>query len=327
MRAIVDTLQLATGPGPQLWTGHAVDSSNVVVYAGVGESGGECVGLFRGGAPAAFGSLGVAPRLGTPLYGLYSGLESIGGTMPNFAEIASQPEAVEAWLAQNEATAAVIIPAEPQDFPMELPALLKVQVALHEGFHVEVQGPRWMGHPSQWPEWEGQPDRAALRSCYSGSTELEAHFAAEREALFGLVQSLIDEDLAQACVAGRDFVERHRTRMEAVTGTRIAMSDDSPGTCGEAEAMMELEEGVADYVSWVRLYELGLASRAQLERRYQAQQRDVFYLTGAMKMHALAVLEGSPSDVSRTIVDADDVGSGSLQSLLEGALLRACPAG
>ena len=54
---------------------------------------------------------------------------------------------------------------------------------------------------------------------------------------------------------------------------------------------MELEEGTADYASWAQLFDLGQASRNDLLQRYRAQQNDVFYLTGAMQLHALSLID------------------------------------
>ena len=325
--AVLDTLRLATEPGPSHWVRYDASSSNVVVHAGSGRDSGACVALVRGGATIAFGVLEEAPRFGTPLYGMFSALDAVGGTMPGFANVASQPTAIEDWLRGQGLNSAVLIPVEPDDFPIELPSLLKVQIALHEAFHLDVQGPRWMGHESRWPAWQGPPDRSAVRSCFSGSTEVETAFQAERDALFDLIRTLLDGDVPAACAASRGFSDERASRMRLVSDTRIPMPDGSLGSCADAEAMMELAEGVADYVSWVRLYDVGLASREQLERRYQAQQRDVFYLTGAMKMHALSLLTGDPTTASLGVVNAETVESGSVQALLDAALGRACRAG
>jgi hypothetical protein len=244
--------------------------------------------------------------------------------MPEFGEIASQPDPVAELLAAHGAGSAVVLPVEPSDFPLELPALLKVQVALHEGFHVGVQAPRWMGHTSDWPEWEAQPDRAGVRSCYTHHEKVESLFEDERADLLGVVSALLDGDRSLACSAGAEFLSAYDARIAAVSEVRVTMADGDPGSCQDAEAMMELEEGVADFVSWVHLYQTGLATRAQLERRYQARQGDVFYLTGAMKMHATSLLRGDPLAVSREIIDSRSVAEGSLQAKLEGALTEAC---
>lgn len=50
---------------------------------------------------------------------------------------------------------------------------------------------------------------------------------------------------------------------------------------------MELQEGTADYASWTLLYDLGQTSRERLIQKYQAVRNDVFYLTGAMQLHAV----------------------------------------
>ncbi len=325
-QAVVDTIRLATRRGPDLWPGYRPDQVHIAIHAGENPQGESCVGLFQGGEAISYAALREPPGLGNPLYGLYVSYDAAGGPMPSFGRIASQPEAVSSWMASNGARAVVVIPVEPEDFPMELPALLKAQVALHESFHVNVQAPHWMGLPSDWPTWEAPPDRASTRQCYDRDDEIQTVFGEERTALTGLVVGLLDGALPEACDAGREFLEASSSRAAALSAVRIEMGDGTAGSCRDAEAMMEMEEGLADYASWVHLYEIGLATRAQLERRYRAQQRDVFYLTGAMKMHAASLLRGDPIPEARTIIESTSVQDGSPQARVEAALASACVA-
>jgi hypothetical protein len=107
---------------------------------------------------------------------------------------------------------------------------------------------------------------------------------------------------------------------------RVARADGTPGTCAEAEAIMELEEGIADWASWTVLYDLGLASRESLIRRYRAIQDDAFYLTGAMQLHAVQLMQpDSIADVMVRIAASSGPDIGSPTALLTRALASFCP--
>ena len=81
---------------------------------------------------------------------------------------------------------------------------------------------------------------------------------------------------------------------------------------------MELEEGLADYGSWTMLYNLGISSREELIQRYGAIQNDPFYLTGAMLMHAIALMyPGDTMDVINEINQSNTVQEGALITLFE----------
>ena len=88
---------------------------------------------------------------------------------------------------------------------------------------------------------------------------------------------------------------------------------------------MELEEGTADYASWTVLYELGRASRARLMSRYRARQNDVFYLTGAMQLHAVALMDpDGMADVARRIGASGSPEEGSIAAMFERTLGAYC---
>ena len=80
---------------------------------------------------------------------------------------------------------------------------------------------------------------------------------------------------------------------------------------------MELEEGTADYASWTILYDLGQTSREALVRRYQAQQNDAFYLTGAMQLHAVQLMAPDRmAEVAREVAESPGPEDGSLTPVL-----------
>lgn len=326
-RALLDTLAIATTPVGPFWGDWEPGESHVVLYAGPATDSTECYARLQGGAVRSYAALPEPPVLRTPLYGYHIATERRGGIGPDLTASAAQPPAVSDWLGTDGVRSAVVMPVEPEDFPMSLPALLKAQLAVHEAFHVDVQGPTWMGHTSDWPTWDAQPDRVQTVACYSGSAEVDAAFELERTALFGVVEALLDGAPAVACERGDEFLSARAARLALVADRTVELADGAQGTCAAAETLLELEEGVADYASWVPLFERGLATRAQLERRYQAIQQEVTYLTGAMKMHAAALLTGDPLGESRAVAQSNGPSEGGPQARLERALEAVCSAG
>lgn len=88
---------------------------------------------------------------------------------------------------------------------------------------------------------------------------------------------------------------------------------------------MELEEGVADFASWVQLYHRGVASRDRLMQRYRATQKELYYLTGAMQAHALYLLDPDGwLALSAEIAASPTPDEGSLTTQLRRELEAAC---
>lgn len=317
---LVDGLEAVTGTRRAVWGAYDLGDAWYVVYAG-NPSGGACLAAVRAGRVVAYGETADAPRLPTPLYGFYLPADAEGAA-PSRNE---QPASVTSWLESVGVGRATIVPVAIEDFPLELSTLLKVQVALHEAFHVQVQSPQWSGSAEGWPEWDRQPDRAGLQACYTRTEAVASRVEEEREALARTVEALLDDDAAAACRAGADFLARRAARYDALRDVRVARHDSTPGTCREGEAIMELEEGAADYASWTVLYELGRASRARLMSRYRARQDDVFYLTGAMQLHAVALMDpDGMADVARRIGASGSPEEGSLTAMFERTLGAYC---
>jgi hypothetical protein len=238
---------------------------------------------------------------------------------------ARQPESIRTWLEQAGIRSAVVLPIEVPNFPIELTTLRKSQLAIHEAFHVEVQAPRWYASTGAWPAWDQQPDRPGVQACYTSSSEVEAALAREREDLVALVTGLLDSDSVRACSAGASFLSQRAARYGMLHDVHVARYDGTAGSCREAEAIMELEEGTADYASWVPLFELGQATRDQLLRRYRAIQQDAFYLTGNMQLHAVRLMyPDSIAAVANRIATSDGPDEGSLTTVLRRALGAYC---
>lgn len=321
----VGLLTRATETELRAWEGYDLGDAAYVLHAGTSEAGRACLGVWRGGEAVAFGALSDPPALSTPLYGYHLPDEGGAAARERFTAAGRQPGSVRAWLEEAGVDRATIMPVTFEDFPMELPTLVKVQVALHEGFHVQVQSPHWSGAADNWPAWDRQPDREGLRACYGATDEVAAAFAEERERLAVAVEALLDGEDAAACEAGRAFLARRADRHRMLADVRVARHDGTPGSCREAEAIMELEEGTADYASWTRLHELGHATRGQLLRRYRAQQQDAYYLTGAMQLHAVELMQPDRmSDVTHRIATSAAPDSGSVTAAFEASLAAHC---
>lgn len=321
----VDLLRRATVPTSPVWIDYDGAETPFVLIAGETESGETCVGAWRGGEALAFAAVTESPKLLTPLYGYHFPYPGNGGPFDGLVAVSTQPDGVRAWLQEVGVETAIVMPVEIEGLPFEVSALQKVQIALHEGFHVDVQARRWLDSSSDWPAWDLQPDRASLERCYVGDPEVEATLVAERQALDLLIGALLDGDSAAACQAGEAFLERRSTRYRNLSDVGVSRHDGTITDCAEAEAIMELEEGTADYVSWPRLYDLGLASRDQLMGRYGANQNDVFYLTGAMQLHAVSLMQdGEMSETARRIADSESFEVGSPTAVFEAALEAYC---
>lgn len=320
----VEVLVAATDAPDPVWPGYDLQDASYILHAGDTESGDACLGLWRGGRALGYARLPVTPRLGTLLYGylLPDAARRSAGT--GFPE-GRQPEELRTWAESLDVERATILPVEVEDFPIELPPLVRAQLALHEGFHVEVQSPHWSGAAANWPTWDRQPERARVQACYTATPEVEAAFAAERESLARMVEALLDGRRSDACRAGAAFLEQRAARYALLDTVVVPGSDGSPGTCATAEAVMELEEGTADYASWTRLFQLGQADRDQLLRRYRAVQRDAFYLTGAMQLHAIELMEPEEmGPVTERIAGSTTADSGAIQVVFEETFGRWC---
>lgn len=322
---LIDQLVQATGADRMVWTDYDVGDAAYVLYTTPPDSSGACLGFWKDGRAVSFARTDAEPTLLTPLYGYYFHTNWYGGPDAAMLERAAQPPSVRTWLESSGVQSAIVLPVTVPDFPMELPALVKVQLGMHEAFHVDVQAPRWYASTGNWPVWDRQPDRAGLQACYTVNDEVVAAFEAEREHLVSLIERLLDGDTTKACEACRAFRIQRMARYEMLADVRVLREDSTATSCAVAEAIMELEEGTADYASWTVLYDVGLASRDALIRRYRAIQDDAFYLTGAMQLHAVQLMQpDSMADVMVRIAESLGPDQGSPTAVLTRALDSFC---
>lgn len=321
----LDLLLRATGTDHPVWGSYSLGDGVYVIHPGPAADGGACLGVFQAGETLAYHTAPEEPALLTPLYGYYFASDWHGGSDAGIVERSTQPPSIKSWLEGLGIESAVVMPVSVPDFPMQIPAIVKTQLAIHEAFHVVVQGPTWWAGEGEWPEWDVQPDRAGTQACFTSTPEVAEALGEERAGLVDFVSALIGNDTTLACQAGTDFLALRDARYALLDGVEVAQADGTPGTCEDAEILLELEEGTADYASWTALHDLGLVTDEQLIRRYQAIQNDVFYLTGAMQLHAVAAMSGdSMIQVTRGINTSAGPETGSMTSVLRRALDAFC---
>ena len=281
-------------------------------------------------------ALAAAPRLSTPMYGFHmAGTAVTGATVASKAAGSqwTQPAALAVQLERMGVRRAVLVPLRPEiKLPFELRPLQIFNIAVHEAVHLHVQAPAWTGEPGEyaWPSWsERQPDRADLAArCYGAAG---AGVEAERRQLADAAMAALTGGGRDAVCAGvRAFAESRRTRWAGIDAAAITVTggapDAKPMTCRQGEAVMELTEGLADFVAWMTARDAGIVSDAQVQQRLLAQQRDVFYLTGAMELIVLRHFLGEPAfaRLPRTIGASASWREGELFGAVESALKDRC---
>lgn len=315
----VNQLELATGEAHPVWSNYRLGDGAVVLHAGKSTDSTECLGLWKGGKVIDYLNTSETPRLATPLYGYYLNFEDQKeGFESPLTKVTQQPNSINQWLEEKDIESAVLMPVDFPNFPFKIPALKKMQIAIHEAFHVEVTLRHWYTGNGPWPVWDKQPDRKGLQNCYNASTELQEAFEHERNELIKLIEALLDKDKPAARKAGNEFIRLRTERYASLKDVRIKRQDDTECDCAEAENIMELEEGLADYASWTMLYDIGLASREGLIQRYRALQKEPFYLTGAILMHAVSLMnDGNVNGIIEQIATSANHDSGAPMPIFE----------
>lgn len=273
-----------------------------------------CALVWRSGAALQVLELATRPGLSTPLYGFIS-LDPTGSrAQPNSEAVvaASRRIGVEdaGRLRAAGVSRAVALPV-PLDFAQlgafgealrksgADPILIQVDLAVHEGFHLQVQFPAWMDQPRThaWPAWDLQPDRREFREkCYAGTSAVAAAFATEVGALLDAFDALYGDPSARDTVTARRHAQRFvtaRIERHALLDTTTIKQGDGRIGCGLAEDIIELEEGTAQWIAHATLAGAGLRTLATWRGSYAAAQPDAFYRTGPLQLWVLRALVGT----------------------------------
>lgn len=305
----LDALDRLAAVAP-VWDTYSIARHPLLLVADRGEDAGRkdstCVAVWRAGRGLDVVGVAERPHFSTPLYGM---LQAVRGVTPIDGPVRPAPEALSRALLARGVERAVVV-AVPLRFETlgrlgEMlgkaradPAMIIADIAVHESFHLHVQMPRWWGEfsPYAWPGWDVQPSRDETRRiCYSGSAALAAALAEEIDALIAAFDML---------AGGQGKAERqrgveHARRFVALRGQRRSMQDTltvTQGTsrirCDRAEDLLELEEGVPQWVGHASREAAGLATLPSLRGSYAGSQPDQFYRTGPLQLWVMRALVG-----------------------------------
>lgn len=300
---------------PPVWDTYSVANHALLLVADSAHRGSQatpvCAAIWRADRDLEIVELARRPRLSTPLYGMVS-LEPVGQATHEWAApLAARlaPDSVlRHRLASRQIDRAIVLP-----FPMDFarlgamgaamqqaginPALLQADFAVHEGYHLHVQFPAWLGQGGiyAWPSWDRQPDRQQLRErCYAGSPAITDAVRREHAALLLAFDGL---DSLDAGWLPRSAISERAARFVTLRGERYALLDSvrveiegRPATCAEAEDVMELQEGTSQWVGHATTVRAGLVTRSGKRGSYARPQPEAFYQFGPLQLWIMDAL-------------------------------------
>lgn len=322
--SFVQILENATREPLNVWGDYYPGQGEIVLNAGLTKDSLHCIGIWKDGKNIAYGCVKDHPRMLTPLFTYYLDYESADPNLRGLTGTRDESPGFNRFMKENGVVSAVYMPVEFPELPFEIPALKKVQLAIHESFHVEVQFPQWMLGEGYWPHWDQQPDRPGVQDCYTHPVAA-AMIRNEMETLAGLLEALLNNEASTACRKGKQYLDMRNQRYDSLRSVTVKLYDQSPGDCRTVESIMEIEEGLADYASWTYLYNASIISKEEILDRYRAKQQDHYYLSGNMLMHAIELMD--PSSIHQIIdelVSSPDLQKGNLLYLFEREFGKYC---
>jgi hypothetical protein len=266
-----------------------------------------CALIWKQGAEVERLALDGPVQIPIQIYWFHSTVQAGPDALPEFAGIGramqgTQPQ-LAAALARHGIERTVILrtdfdPAVLPALGVELDdhyyslALMRLLWILHESFHLQSQFPTWLDQeaPQPWPAWDRQPDRdAVVETCYGG---VEAALASAEHAA-------LRDALDDPCAGAAAFLAE-RFRRHAGLGDASVTSPVGPMTCPVAEAVMELEEGVADYLAVEAALDRELMTPAQSLAAFDARVLPPFYGYGRVQLQVLERLIGRDAMLAET---------------------------
>lgn len=313
-----ELLEKTTSSDYPIWTGYNIGDAAFILNAGQIDENTHCLGLWKKGEVISYKCSKDIPKMLTPLYSYYLNYaDTLKSDSQLFATYRNAPE-FSAWMESNQVEAAVYMPTDFPDFPFEIPTKMKVQLAIHEAFHIEVTLRKWYTDQGFWPHWDSQPDRTEVQSCYSHDALTQELIEKEQETLALLIEALLDQRKNEAVSLADEFIGIRQTRYDHLEGKQIKLDDETYGDCSAAESIMEIEEGIADYASWVKMFNMDVVTREDLLKRYRAKQKDRFYLTGSMLLHASVLMSSeNEGNIIAKMVNAPSLEEGNLLSIFK----------
>ncbi|WP_394749961.1 hypothetical protein [Spongiimicrobium salis] len=315
-KEFVTFLEKTTTSDHPVWKDYSLGDGTFVLNAGRVNDTSHCLGLWKSGKAISFTCSPDIPRMLTPIYSYYLNYKDPIRRDSTFFETSKNAPKFLAWMKSNAVELAVYMPTDFPKFPFRIGAKTKTQLAIHESFHIEVMLRYWYTKKGYWPEWDMQPDRAKMQICYAQNGTIKKLIETEQNLLSLLIEALLDHKKEEAFGLADEFMKTRKTRYRIIVDLNLQL--DEAYNCAAAEAIMEIEEGIADYASWVKMYDVGLVSRADILRRYRAQQKDKFYLTGCMLFHAMVLMNnGNDEAIIERMTQANSLEEGSLLTLFQ----------
>jgi|GEM_PF-6504772 len=295
------------------WADHEADAFATVLFAEV--DAGTCAVLHRGEV-RAYGLLPEPPSMLTPLFGYQLPWTDGPDWVQPLGGASQQPAEWVDWLTDSGVDRATFLPAhEVTGVGFPVSALSHLQIAVHEGFHVDVQAPAWFGRPEHpWPSWDQQPNRSQLPNCYADAVMEQTRLANALEAAWA-------RDLPGALEEYDGFWDARGLRRLDLAGTPVTAADGSSIDCEHAEAILELEEGLAEYAAWAMLRDAGGATDAEVLTSLRATTSEPFYKYGAGQALLVQALDpaGFPQWI-QTIAASDSHTAGSIEAATREAI-------
>ena len=323
---VVRSLEGSTATPVEVWPGYNLHNTVFILSAGKTGNGDHCLGLWKAGRAVSYAQVRNTISMLTPMYSYYLNYHGMSNMAdkPYFTTAKNAP-AFKQWMDTLNVESAVYLPVDFSKLPFKIPAIVKVQILIHEAFHIEVMLRYWYTKKAHWPGWDRQPDREQIQSCYTYNDSARTLIRKELFVLSNMVEALIDEKKNEACTLGKEYLRAREHRYRRLKDLKVKIEDGNVVDCQAAESIMELEEGMADYASWTLLYNTGKVSKEELLSRYRALQNDHFYLSGCMLMHAITLMSKKPENkIMDKIIRSASVEKGSLLYLFKKSLDAYC---
>jgi hypothetical protein len=325
LRAILAHMDKLPALESSFWNGYRPDTASYVFLI-PGPAKQSCGVLWREGKVTTTIEFTTAPRMSTPLYGYFTPPPAPGNTVIPVDSYA-QPIGVQDQLQTLGVQRAVFIPIE--GLPFELGSAEEFDLSVHEAFHLYVQLPVWSGleSPHRWPSWDRQPDRQRVGPlCYGSTDPQKLNITLEREHLLkAAMTALTTGETDSVCMNTRAFIQERRRRWTDLNTVRVPATSFEAISCAHAEAIMELEEGVPDFVAWMSAHTLGIVNNDRVRQRFGATMAQPFYVLGTMQLVVLRHLLGAQFlPATAQIASSSSWESGAMFSLLESQVERMC---
>lgn len=175
--------------------------------------------------------------------------------------------------------------------------ILRLVFIIHEGFHLHITLPRWIEKDNNilWPKWDIQPNRKNLVfECYESSSEIKNLYKEELSSLIKVFETLyLDKNPLKENIKkyANDFILKRELRYKLTNDKNLSMIKENIVNCEKAEAIMELEEGIPDFMAQIISSESKIISINQIKDFKESNIVEPFYSFGALELLILYKLD------------------------------------